>query len=171
MAKGLSRSQARGHPKAKEKSVRKQKPIETDAFQVGLRALREGKSLSEAAATIRVSPDRLRNQARALGIIRLHRRRWVVRKNLPRKMLIYSRGEAYPIVLDTQREASKAGRYMAAVRKFLRTNDPSALKPFIGKTITDDSGTKHPFETSPNALYRLTSSGGDSFEQVYSIIA
>ena len=170
LSKWLSRSQARGHPKAKEKNIRKPRPISDDAFQISLKALRSGKSLSEAAKTIRVSPERLRNQARQLGIIKRNGRRWVVRKNLPREMLLYSNGEAVAITVGTFPNASKVGRYMAAVRRFLRSNDPKHLKPFIGKFATDTDRKKHNFETNPNALYRLSASGADSFEQVYRII-
>lgn len=170
IAKGLSRSQARGHPKAKEKNVRKPRPISDDAFQISLKALREGKTLTEAAASIRVSPERLRNQAQALGIIKRHGRRWVVRKNLPRRMLIYSNGEAMAITVGTFPNASKAGRYMSGVSKFTRSNDPVHLKPFVSKSVTDIHGKSYVFETNPNTLYRLSASGGESFEQVYRII-
>lgn len=170
IAKGLSRSQARGHPKAKEKNVRKPRPISDDAFQISLKALREGKTLTEAAAEIRVSPERLRNQARQLGLIKRKGRRWIVKKTLPREMLIYSGGEAYAIIVGTFPNASKIGRYMAGVRKFLRSNDPAHLKPFIGKSVSDTRGKSYVFETNPNALYRLSASGGESFEQVYRII-
>ena len=63
-----------------------------------------------------------------------------------------------------------AGRYMAAIGKFLRNNNPASLKSFIGKSVTDASGEKHPFETNLNALYRLAARGTESFEQVYRII-
>lgn len=170
LAKGLSRSQARGHPKAKEKSIRKRKLINDDAFQISLKALRSGKTLKEAAASIRVSPERLRNQAKELGIIRRQGRRWIVKTNLPRKMLVYSEGEAFAVTIGTLRYASKIGRYMSAVRRFLRSNDPAHLKPFIGKSATDTKGKSYIFETDPNAIYRLSASGGESFEQVYRII-
>lgn len=170
IAKGLSRSQARGHPKAKEKNVRKPRPISDNAFQISLKALREGKTLTEAAASIRVSPERLRNQAKRLGIIKRQRGKWVVRKNLPRRMLIYSNGKAFAIVVGTHPNASKAGRYMAAVGKFLRSNDPTHLNRFIGKFVTDIKGDKHIFETNQNTLYLLSNSGAESFEQVYRII-
>lgn len=170
LAKGLSRSQARGHPKAREKNIRKPRLISDNAFQISLKALREGKTLREAAASIRVSPERLRNQAKQLGIIKRQRGKWVVRKNLPREMLIYSSGEASRITVGTFPNASKIGRYMAAVQKFLRSNDPAHLKPFIGKSVSDIKGNKHIFETNPNTLYRLSASGAESFEQVYRII-
>lgn len=170
LTKGLSRSQARGHPKAKEKPVRKPRPISDEAFQISLRALSSGKTLAQAAAEIRVSPERLRNQARELGIIKRQGRRWIVPANLPRQMLLYSNGEAFAITVGSFRNASKVGRYMAAVRRFLRSNDLAQLKPFIGKSVIDKSGASHIFETNPNTLYRLSASGSESFEQVYRII-
>jgi hypothetical protein len=169
-AKGLSLSQARGHPKAKEKSIRKPRPIGDREFQISLKALREGKTLQEAAASIRVSPERLRNQAVSLGIIRRQGRKWKVKATLPRKMLIYSQGEGYAVTVGTFPNASKIGRYMAAVKRFLRSNDLLHLKLFIGKSIKDTKGKTHIFETQPNAIYRISSSGGESFEQIYRIV-
>lgn len=169
-AKGLSISQARGHPKSKEKNVRRPRPISDAAFQISLKALRSGKTLSEAAKEIRVSPDRLRNQAMDKGAIKRKGRKWVVRKDLPRRMLIYSKGEAFTITVGRFSQASKVGRYMAGVKRFLRSNDPKHLSPFIKKYVTDIRGKKYVFETRPNTLYRISASGGDTFEQVYRIV-
>jgi len=170
LAKGLSRSQARGHPKAKEKNIRKPRPISDEAFQISLKALRSGKTLKDAAKEIRVSPERLRNQARAHGIIKKQGRKWVVKNNLPRQMLIYSNGQANSIIVGTSHQASKLGRYMAGVKRFLRSNDAAHLKPFIEKSVKDSKGKAYVFETNPNAIYRIAASGGESFEQIYRII-
>ncbi len=170
LAKGLTLSQARGHPKAGEKTVKKPRPIEDKKFQISLQALRKGKNLTEAAKEIRVSPDRLRNQAKEKGLIRKKGGRWAVKANLPRQMLIYSDGEALSITIGRFNYASKLGRYMAAVRRFLRSNDPSHLEPFIGKSVKDSRDKKYLFETSPNALYRIAASGSETFEQIYRII-
>lgn len=168
--KGLSRSQARGHPKAKEKNIRKPRPISDDSLQISLKALRSGKTLAEAAREIRVSPERLRNQAKALGVIKRRGRQWIVRANLSRQMLVFSRGEEYSIIVGHMRHASKIGRYMSAVSKFLSSNDPVHLKPFIKKSVIDENGKVYIFETNPNALYRIAASGGETFEQIYRII-
>jgi len=170
LAKGLSRSQARGHPKASEKLVRQPRPIDDDKLQISLKALRSGQSLAEAAKQIRVSPERLRNQAKALGAIHKRNRRWKVKKVLPRQMLIYSNGEALTIIIGRYHYASKLGRYMAAVGRFLSSNDISHLRPFIGKSVKDSEGGSYIFETDPNALYRIAASGADSFEQIYRIV-
>ena len=169
-AKGLSKSQARGHPTSKEKHIKAPRPIPDEKLQISLQALRSGKSLQEAAKEIRVSPDRLRNQAKAKGAIRKHQGRWAVIKKLHREMLIYSDGNALSITLSQPKQSSKIGRYMSAVHSFMRTNNANYLKPFEGQTVIDASGKTYPLETNPNALYRLASSGSDSFEQVYRIV-
>jgi hypothetical protein len=170
IAKGLSKSQARGHPTSKEKHIKAPKPIPDDKLQISLQALRSGKSLQDAAKEIRVSPDRLRKQAKDKGAIRKHRGRWAVIKKLHRDMLIYSDGNALSITLSQPKQASKVGRYMSAVQSFMRTNNINYLKPFQDKFAIDSSGKSYTFETNPNALYRLASSGSDSFEQVYRIV-
>ena len=85
-------------------------------------------------------------------------------------MLIYTDGEAIPIIIGKFHYASKLGRYMAGVKRFLRTNDIKHLKPFIGKSIKDQKNKTYVFETNPNSLYRIATSGNESFEQVYRII-
>lgn len=169
-AKGLTRSQARGHPKASEKPIRKPKPIPDDRIQISLKALRSGSSLLEAAKQIRVSPERLRNQAKALGAIRKQGGRWRVNKSLPRQMLIYTKGEEQSIVIGKHYYASKLGRYMSAVGKFLQSNEIAHLKPFVSKLVKDINDNTFVLETDPNALYRIAASGSETFEQIYRIV-
>jgi len=169
-AKGLTLSQARGHPKASEKPVRQPRPIPDEKLQISLKALRSGSTLADAAKQIRVSPERLRNQAKAQGAIKKENNRWVLKGRLPRQMLIYSDGQSQSITISRFQEASKLGRYMAAVSRFLRNNDPSHLEPFIAKSIKDKAGQSYALETDPNALYRLVASGSESFEQIYRIV-
>ena len=57
-----------------------------------------------------------------------------------------------------------------AVSAFLRSNDPAGLREFEGTSVTDVSGRQHPFETRPNALYRLASAHDQSFEHIYRIV-
>jgi hypothetical protein len=59
---------------------------------------------------------------------------------------------------------------MAAVGNFRATNDRDFIKPFVGQSVSDISGRRHPFETNPNILYRLASVGGETFEQVYRVV-
>ena len=170
LTKGLSLSQARGHPKANEKPIRTPHSIPDKQLQISLKLLRSGISLTEASRQIRVSPERLRNQAKSLGAIKKDGGRWTLKQRLPREMLIYSEGQARHIIVSQFREASKLGKYMAAVGHFLTTNEIDYLEPFISKTVKDRKGVKHYLETDPNTLYRLTTTGSQTFEQIYRIV-
>jgi len=44
------------------------------------------------------------------------------------------------------------------------------LKPFVGQFVSDIAGKRYKFELNPNALHRLSSAGGDVFEQLYKIV-
>jgi hypothetical protein len=84
--RGLSRSQARGHPKPAESSIRTSpggRPIEDARLQLGLKVLRQEKSLSAAAREARISPERLRRYALDKNLIEKQGRRWSVRHDLP----------------------------------------------------------------------------------------
>jgi hypothetical protein len=173
VAKGLSRSQARGHPKPTEAVIasrRSVRPIEDDRLQLALKVLRQEKSLSAAAREAKVSPERLRHHATEKNIIERRGRRWVVRHELPRRMLLFSDGRAVQVVVGDFASASKVGRFMATVSAFLRTNNPAGLRPFEGASVADISGKIHLFETRPNALYRLASAHDQSFEHIYRIV-
>jgi hypothetical protein len=173
VSKGLSRSQARGHPRPAEAAIglkRSARPIEDDRLQVALKVLRQEKSLTAAAREAKVSPERLRRYATDKSIIERRGRRWVVRHQLPRRMLLFSDGKALQVVIGNFDAASKIGRFMSAVSTFLRTNNPAGLREFDGASVADISGRTHPFETRPNALYRLASAHDQSFEHIYRIV-
>jgi hypothetical protein len=171
--KGLSRSQARGHPKPAEAVVglkRTAKPIEDDRLQLALKVLRQEKSLTAAAREAKVSPERLRHYATEKNIVERQGRRWIVRQQLPRRMLLFSDGRAVQVVVGDVASASKVGRFMSAVSAFLRTNNPAGLREFEGMSVGDISGKIHVFETRPNTLYRLASAHDQSFEHIYRIV-
>ena len=171
-ARGLSRSQARGHPKASEQRVSKRTPAPLDGhrLQVALKELRRGRGLTATARSIGVSPERLRHHVSSKNLAEKHKGRWVTREGLPRRMRIYSRGRDPVITLGDFKTASQVGRFMAAVGRFLRSNDISHLNAFVGRSVTDIAGKNRPFETRPNVLYQLASSGTEPFEEVYRII-
>jgi len=85
-------------------------------------------------------------------------------------MLLYSRGQALSVVVGDFDSASRIGRFMAAVGKFLTTNNPAGLAEFAGQSVRDVSGVTHVFETRLNALYRIASSTDQTFEQIYRIV-
>ena len=171
--RGLSRSQARGHPKPGEAAVSKrqlQYPIEDSRLQLGLKLLRQGRPLTKVAKEIHVSPERLRNYGGRKKAIEKRGRRWVVRHDLPRRVLIYSAGQELAITVGDFETASLVGRYMAHVRWFLESNNRAHLKSFAGKSVKDIDGDSYPLLTDPNALYALAHASETSFEQIYRIV-
>jgi hypothetical protein len=172
-ARGLSKAQARGHRKASEVAVRKsvkQKRLEDHRLQVGLRFLRKEKNFTKAAREAGISPERLRTEAIEKGIVEKRGRRWYIKHDLPRRVLIFTAGREKQIIVGDFTEASLVGKYMSAVGWFLRTNEIRHLKPYVGKSVTDIAGEKYPLETRQNYLHRLANAGVNSFEQIYRIV-
>jgi hypothetical protein len=172
LAKGLSKSQARGHRRAAEAIVAKspaQRALEDAKLQMGLRYLRKVKSFTRAAKEAHVSPERLRTEAVEKGIVEKRGRRWVIRKDLPRRVLIYSLGRERTITVPDFGTASVVGKYMSAVGAFLLNPNPALLKPFVGMSVKDINGASHILETRPNVLFRLSHAGATSFHQIYRI--
>ncbi len=169
-AKGLTKSQARGHSKASEKPLRAAKPISDDCLQLALRVLRQEGNLGAAARAAKISPERLRRYAVERSLIEKAGRRWRARPDLPRRMLLFSRGDRSTVTVTDFEAASLIGRFMSAVRGFLETNNRALLTPFVGQSVRDVAGEEYPLETRPNVLYRLATAGEQTFEQIYRIV-
>jgi hypothetical protein len=169
-AKGLTNSQARGHAKATETLVRPSRPLSDDRLQLALRILRQERNFTAAARAGKIAPERLRKYALEQGLIEKEGRRWRVKPDLPRRMLLFTDGTSATVTVGDFENASLIGRFMSAAGRFLETNKRELLAPFVGRSIIDIAGREHPFETRPNVLYRLTAGGGESFEQIYRIV-
>lgn len=154
--KGLSRSAARGHPRAGERT----KPATRHAIDPGgreelaLKMMRRGRSLRDAASHFRLSQERLRAYVKEQTEARRQGRRWTIIDRRNRRFPFYSDGRVVTPTM-TLDEASEAGRYMQAVKQFLRTGYPDFLAPFTGKGARDVDGKLHPFELDENTLYEL----------------
>lgn len=173
MERGLTRSQARGHAKAYEARISKTvKPFSYDPrLEAGLKEVRSGKSVTKSAKIIHVAPERLRKYLAQAGVAVKQSGRWNVGDDLrQRVILIFSEGNQHTITVANYDTAFQVGRYLAAVKSFLESNDPSVLKPFKGQSIADVNGKRYVFETRPNVLYRLNASMTESFEEIYKVV-
>jgi hypothetical protein len=168
-ARGLSRSQARGHPR----------PGEGKTFQdydrrleLALREWRESGLQMKSAHKYHVAPERLREFAQREHLVQRVQGRWhFLKDNRVRQIPLYSNGNFIVIRVLGFTAASEALTYMADVGRFLDTNKLAFLRKWIGKGIEDVHGRWHPFETRPNILYRLNMTEHEPFEQLYRIIA
>lgn len=169
--RGLSRSQARGHPRAGEKPVRPPKIIKSDdKLEAALKALRRTGKQVAAAKEVGVSSERLRRFLREKGLAERRGRTWRITDQRPRRMTVMSEGEAREITLADFEQASLNGRHIDAVGRFLRSNDIQFLLPFQGQSVIDAKGKSHPLETDPNALHRIASAGNEPFHEIYRLV-
>ena len=172
LARGMSRSQARGHPKAAERHISGKARAVDQRLEEGIKALRKGRSLTGAARELHVSPERLRSYAKALPFVEKRGGRFFVGPDpRQRRVVFYSEGKLVKAVVQGYEPAELAGSYWNAVGEFLETNDRDHLAPFIGAQITDGRGRAYTLETRPNVLYRLANADGETFEQIYRIVA
>lgn len=168
--RGLSRSQARGHARAGENSVRA-KPVQSDdRLEDALRLLRQTGNQSRAAKDAGVSAERFRRFLRSNDLAERQGRQWRITDNRIREMPVLTGGERRQILLRDFEQASLNGRHLAAADAFINTQDLELLAPFVGQSVIDADGRAHPLETDPNALYRLANAGGEEFHAIYQLI-
>jgi hypothetical protein len=168
-ARGLTRSQARGHARAQEASL-KAKPVKSDErLERALRELHRTNNQVVAAKEARVSPERFRRFLRELKLAVRKGRVWEITDKRRRDMTAITTRGAVDLKLPDYETASLVGQHNAAVKTFLNTTDFSQLQPFEGNTVKDTSGRTYVLETRPNVIRRLDASG-ETFEQIYRIV-
>ncbi|RYG97738.1 MAG: hypothetical protein EON58_09025 [Alphaproteobacteria bacterium] len=173
-ARGLTRSQARGHPQGGQNAsstATAAKPKSDKKIDAAIRAMHEGYSLTGAAKSARISPERLRQYVKSYDIATRVGSRWVMTDNRPRRVPIIVGSNVKAVIVPNFAEASKAGRYSNAVSKFINSGDLEHIAPFDGDGVRDLKGKLHPFETDPNALYRYAMKDEPQFHEIYQIVA
>ena len=169
LEKGLSRAAARGHGGA-PKTARPDRKLlrERDAaLSKGLDRIVAGETLSAVAKDSHISREALRRYVGERADVALVKGRLrIVRDRRRVSLPIYTVGTVRRVTMDRE-NATSAGRFMAAVGRFLETNDAAKLAPFVGEGVVDLSGRRHAFETNPEALYALDARGEAPFHQIY----
>ena len=170
--KRRTNSAIRRQRRAKKASRRKTHARRYGArLEFGLKYLREGESLAEAARKIGATPGQLRSYAAATGIVTRKGGKWHFKRDRRfRRMPLYSDGRRVVITVHNGKTASLIGAYMRAVRLFFATEDIHHLGPFRDQSVPDVNGKRYAFETRPNVLLRLDASGVEPFELAYEIV-
>ena len=150
--RGLSRSQARGHAKAGEEPIRPLRPVDRERLGNALKAYRQSGRQIDAARSVGISAERLRRYLRENVTIKRRGRTLVIDDNRAREMTIISTGQVVKAILPDFDAASVNGEYLSTVQAFLLSNEPSPLRKFEGRSVTDTAGKSHPFETDPNTM-------------------
>lgn len=170
-AKGLNRSQARGHPKAADFPTGTVMPIgRMDRLERALKLMKEGISQKKAAQAAHVSAERLRAYMRINTRATRQGRKWIIVDPRPETFWIATGGRKIAVTL-TMDEGSKVGLYWNAVNRFLDTNDTSHLRNLKDTSVRDVKGKIFPLELGPNRLRRLDSVDELDFLEIYADVA
>ena len=172
-ALGLSKAQARGHPRKGEPlaSSPQAKPKLDGKIRAALKDMHGGRSMTAAAKDVCMSPRRLSAFIKAHKVARFKSGRWIMTDRLLRQVQVIENGSAKTIVVGSFAEASLVGKHHNAVGLFVRTGDLEVLAPFKGKAVNDHKGRPHELETDPNALFRYAAKDEPQFHEIYQIIA
>ena len=171
-ARGLTESQARGHPKRGEPlaSNAGRLPEADDALNAAIRRMRHGDSLRGAAKAEGTSEKRLRRYLKLHNMAVRKGRTWRIYDERNRHVPIRSEGRLKKIIVKGAKAASGAGKAWDAQGRATSDHDMDRLAALRGEGLTDEHGRFHPFETDPNTLYRLADADGDDFAEFYKII-
>ena len=167
-AKGLTRSQARGHARTGEVSARPGKGVSPDPrLEAALRELRKSGNRGAAAKSVNIAPERFRRFLRENVEIEGRGKSLRITDHRSRDMKVFTGGKVRVLRLRDFEQASLNGRHRSAIAEFLRTNDRDLLRPFDGATVIDLKGRAHPLETDPNVLHRIASADDGVFHEIY----
>jgi hypothetical protein len=83
---------------------------------------------------------------------------------IPRSLRVVGPKGMQATTMQSSRSASQIGRYMNAVKAFVRTGNQADLKKFKGKQVP---GTKNKFVVSPSKLMRFADAGILDIEKLY----
>jgi hypothetical protein len=168
LASGKSRSQARGHARASDLPKR-ESPLPIDKqnkLEKALKLMKQGATQKQAARLVGVSAEILRRFQKQNTISRRQGGRWIIVDERPVTVAMATRWKLHDVTV-THDASSDISHHWDAINKFLESNDPSHLEPFVGRGLRDTRKRFWPFETRPNVLRKLDSIGELSFVELY----
>ncbi|PWE17808.1 hypothetical protein DDZ18_09165 [Marinicauda salina] len=172
-ARGLSKAQARGHPRQGEPLASNLSKLPPSAPEIedAIRAMREGESLRAAARASGVSERRVRRFIKLRNLATRKGRTWTIHDPRPRRVAMFSEGQQKTVIVEGYQPASKAGRAWDRQGRFVRSNDIDLLAELRGEGLTDIRGHFHPFKTDPNVLHALAAASEEAFYEIYQIVS
>jgi len=140
-----------------------------ETYKLALRVLakmrRTGETLTAAAREEHIDPRTVRkyleNELKGLTEGRIQPTKADRRR---RDMLIPTSLGPIPVAIHGSEAASRHGRYMSAVGKYLRTGDSDVLDEFEGQSIAG-----HPLITDPDVLNSLAQAGALQLDSIYAL--
>jgi hypothetical protein len=168
--RGLTRSQARGHPGAGLAYVSKRgatpKRTKPDPkLEDAIKAIRAGDGISAAAKKVGVSRERLSAYAKQQAGAERKGRVWTLNDTRSRRvpLLVEGHNNAVVVKVAGHEPARLAGEHFDEAHRALTDQSlfPAFREKWSGVTITDHKGRVYSLSTDPNHLYRLTVTGDE----------
>jgi len=174
-SRGLTKSQARGHPLASEayaSELRGKARTKSDAaIQKALTAMKSGSSLAATAKAHKVSRERLSAYAKSKGGATYGQKRWSFQQRDRFQIPIIAKGRRnfVKVWVGSEEAAKLAGEHFAEARKAVENPIlfPAFEKRWEGVTITDLKGRDYNFETDPNQIYRALNANEIDWSRIY----
>jgi hypothetical protein len=164
LRRGLSRSQARGHPRRTERLISEpthrqapqHRPAADERVYNALERMEKGASLEQAAKAEHISPEKLRRVAFERGYLskdysQSKRGDWRISTSTTRPVLTADRRYLEQVVFDL-RNTSAVSRYWNAVGRLLDDGDPEPLTRLGPLTVRGVDGTTYELQTDHNAI-------------------
>lgn len=184
LASGLTRSQARGHPKPAEALASVSKaatPPFDPKLEAALKQLRRpGASLTVIAADAHVGRERLSRYIKAVAGAKREGSRWTFEDQRIRKFKIIEAGADDPVMVRVRGfevahlaglHAFEAGEVLSPTHSDLTRGErqEAFARRWAGTRIRDVNGRSHELSTDPNQLLRAILTQDYSFEKYYRI--
>jgi hypothetical protein len=167
--RGLSLSQARGHPRSGEVGLR---PIKLDAaLESALKAMRGGYSLKDAAARQAVSRERLSRYVKGQAGASRSGRAWTFNDRRKRRVQVIHNGAIIEIWVEGYEPARLAGMYMQAAKRVIGKPrlQPAFQRRWENVTVKAVNGTRYAFPTNLNEIHRAIMTNDRAFHQIYRV--
>jgi hypothetical protein len=135
-----------------------------------LNLMRRGRSFARAVKQAQTTPENmLKYVGAALRRTRDGTYRPTPSDHLKRSVRFLTAEGVMALEVRSSRTASEIARHWAAIRRYLRTRNVAALRPFRGQSLRV-ARRALPFVTDPRIVERLEHAGEVRFEELYTLI-
>jgi hypothetical protein len=172
LARGLSRSAARGHARPGElrASDWQRRPQQDPKLEAAIKTMRQGQGIGAAAKAEGVSEKRLRRYIRLLNLGVKDGRRWKIVDRRDRIVPVLTEGTLSSVRVGGFKPSAEVGQAFYLQALFVETGDETLLDPIRGEGVIDRSGTFRQFETDEDRLYQIFQTEELAFHEIYQII-
>jgi hypothetical protein len=154
----------------RRKAKRGQQRTKLDArFELAVRQLNRGRSISATARVFGLSVKNFRGQLARKRLLKRKGTRWITQDDRLRRVTVMTGGRFRTLIVRGYKQARLIGEHHHAAGQFVRTNEVGVIKRFKGRTVQAANGRRYVLETDPNTLHRIAAIDSPQFHEIYAI--